>query len=93
MTLKLQIPKRRTTRQKPPGTHSQNANALAVKLVELHHEHGSIGPLLFGIKYYQEIVDCPDTPATLAKLAGVGDGYGTDISKGLRLAEHVIWRP
>ena len=90
--LKLRIPKRHSSRQRPPRDHSKNPNYLVAKLAKLEREHASIGPLLFGIKYHQEIMDCPDTPATLAKLAGVGDSYGTDISKGMRLAAHVVVR-
>ena len=92
MTLKLQMPKRRTTRQKPLGTDSPNSKALATRLAELHREHGGIGPLLFGIKYHQEIVDCPDTPTTLAKIVFGSDGYDSDIRKGMRLAAHVLVR-
>ena len=92
MKIDIKMPKRPASRRSPTS-ESPVTNDLVAKLAGLHREHGSIGPLLFGIKYQQEIVDGPDTPATLAKLAGVGDGYGTDISKGVRLAHHVIWRP
>ena len=92
MKLDIQVSKRRKSHQKSLGAPSPNSNTLADRLAELHSEHGSIGPLLFGIKYHQEIIDCLDTPTTLAKLSNVGDGYGTDISKGLRFAKYVIYR-
>lgn len=91
MKLIIQIPKR-STRRPPPALDFPVTNSLAAKLAKLHREHGSIGPLLFGIKYRQEIADCPDTPATLAKLAFGSDGYGSDINKGMNLAAHVVAR-
>ena len=88
--LKLQIPKR-PDRRRSPTPASPVAHDLAAKLVNLHREHAGIGPLLFGIKYHQEIKECPDTVATLVELAKVGD-YKADISKGIRLAAHVLVR-
>ena len=90
MVLKLRIPKRHTTRQREPRDLSRNPNHLVVKLAELEREYGSIGPLLFGIKYHREIEGGPDSPNTLAKLAFDSDGYGSDINKGMRLAAHVV---
>lgn len=91
MKLDIRLPKRSARRQ-APASDSPITNDLAAKLRELHREYGSIGPLLFGIKHQHDIADCPDTPATLAKLAFGSDGYGTDIGKGIRLAAHVLVR-
>ena len=90
--IKLNIPQsKRPDRRRPPASDSPVTNDLAAKLVKLHREHAGIGPLLFGIKYHQEIADCPDPLATLVKLADVGD-YVSDINKGMRLAAHVVAR-
>ena len=88
--LEIAMPKR-PSRRRSPTPVSPVAQHLATKLVKLHREHAGIGPLLFGIKYHQEIKDCPDTVATLVELAKVGD-YKADISKGIRLAVHVLVR-
>ena len=88
--LEVQKPKRLAC-QRPSASETSVANNLATKLSELHRKHGGIGPLLFGIKYHQEIKACPDTVATLVELAQVGD-YKADISKGIRLAAHVLVR-
>ena len=87
--LDLQMPRRRVHHRAP---NSRVANDLVAKLAKMHQEHKSIGPLLFGIKYRQEITECPDTPATLAERTFGSKGYGTDISKGMRLAVHVLVR-
>ena len=89
--LRLQIPKR-TTRDKPPATHCANPNALVTRLAELHSAHQSIGPLLFGIKYAQQISDCPDSVKEIVRLSGVPSGYTTDVQKGMKLAAHVSAR-
>ena len=91
MKLDIQMPKR-PARRRAPASDSPVTNDLAARLAELHREYGSIGPLLFGIKHHQEIADCPNTPATLAKLAFGSDGYPIDISEGMRLAAHVLVR-
>jgi len=88
--IKLDIPKR-PSRGRPLMPASTVAHDLAEKLAKLHREHGGIGPLLFGVMYHQEIANCPDKPETLAELAGVGK-YASDISKGKRLAAHVLVR-
>lgn len=93
MKINIRLPKRHSERRKTLAeTRLQNTNTLAVKLAELHGEYRSIGPLLFGIMYHQEIRDCPDTPAALARLAFGRDGYGTDINKGMSLAAYVSVR-
>ena len=92
MKINLQIPKRRSMRKKPLALHSPNPNALAARLAELHREHGSIGPLLFGIKYPQKITDCPDSVQEIVRLSNVGTGYATDVHKGIKLAAHVSAR-
>lgn len=95
--LRLQLPKR-TTRGKPPATHQtnsntlENPNALVARLAELHSSHQSIGPLLFGIKYAQQIADCPDSVKEIVRLSGVPGGYITDVQKGMKLASHVSSR-
>ena len=90
--LKLRIPKRHSCRQRAPGDQSRNPNYLVANLAKLEREHGSIGPLLFGIKYHREIADGPESPNMLAKLAFGSDSYGSDINQGIRLSAHVVLR-
>ncbi|MCY4120067.1 MAG: hypothetical protein OXG72_04010 [Acidobacteria bacterium] len=48
---------------------------------------------LFGILYAREIDGCGDKPTRtakeIAKKAGIGENYGTEIDKGRLLAEYV----
>ena len=92
MKIDLQIQKRKT-RDKPPVTRHSNPNSLVARLAELHSRHQSIGPLLFGIKYAQEIADCPDSVNEIVRLSGIPRGYTTDVQKGVKLTAHVLPRP
>lgn len=78
-------------RRRPSAPASSVAHDLAAKLVKLHREYAGIGPLLFAIKHHQEIRNCPGGVKTILELAKVGD-YEADISKGKRLAAHVLVR-
>ncbi len=44
---------------------------------------------LFGIKYSKEINDLNISKKELAKAAGLRESYGTEISKGVKLAKYV----
>ena len=44
---------------------------------------------LFGILYAKEIDACIANPQEIARGAGLGTSYGTEIRKGCVLAEHV----
>jgi hypothetical protein len=44
---------------------------------------------LFGIKYAHEIKDINVSMKAIAKAAGIPESYGTEISKGEKLAEFV----
>ena len=44
---------------------------------------------LFGIKFANEIRECSATPNDIAKSAANHESYGTEISKGVRLARYV----
>ena len=76
-----------------PAPISPIGKELADKLVNLHAEHGSIGPLLFGIRHHREIAKCADKPDTIAEAAfGRGSSYGREIYKGIKLASLVVER-
>lgn len=76
-----------------PAPVSLMGKALADKLVKLHAEHGSVGPLLFGIRHHREIAECADKPDTIAEAAfGRGSSYGREIYKGIKLATLVVER-
>ena len=44
---------------------------------------------LFAIKFANEIIGCGESATKISEAAGIGTGYGTEISKGVRLANHV----
>ena len=44
---------------------------------------------LFGVKYAAEIADLDASKKELAKAAGIRESYGTEISKGVKLARYV----
>ena len=44
---------------------------------------------LFGIKYAVEIKESGFSMKAIAKAAGIGESYGTEISKGVKLARFV----
>ena len=44
---------------------------------------------LFGIEYAKEIRDGDFTIAELVEKAGMGSGYGTEISKAVKLSDYV----
>lgn len=44
---------------------------------------------LFAIKFASEIRACDESTAKISEKAGIGSAYGTEISKGLRLADYV----
>ena len=44
---------------------------------------------LFGIKYAHEIEESNASMKAIAKAAGIQESYGTEISKGVKLAEFV----
>lgn len=44
---------------------------------------------LFGIEYASEIRQCGESPKRLAIAAGISESYGTEISKGVKLAKYV----
>ena len=48
--------------------------------------------LLFGIRYSNEIRDCEDSPATIARKAEIPETYGTEIHRGCNLAPYVTVR-
>ena len=90
MKLNLHIPKKRTTREKSPATHSQMpADNLAARLAELHREHKGIGVILFGIRYARQIEDSQDTVKEIVRLSGVPESYDSEVYKGIKLAAHV----
>ena len=45
---------------------------------------------LFGIRYAQEIRDCDASPAKIVRLSGIPESYGTEVSKGIKLARYVV---
>ena len=45
---------------------------------------------LFGIKYANEISSIDSSFKDIAKAAGIRESYGTEISKGAKLAKYVI---
>ena len=44
---------------------------------------------LFGVKYAEDIKALDGSCKDIAKAAGIDDSYGTEISKGVRLAKYV----
>ena len=44
---------------------------------------------LFGIHYADELRRCRERPSAIAKRAGLGESYGTEINKGMNLARYV----
>ncbi len=44
---------------------------------------------LFGVKYAAEIAELGASKKELAKAAGIHESYGTEISKGVKLARYV----
>ena len=44
---------------------------------------------LFGIKYSEEIKECKVSTKEIAKAADINESYGTEISKGVKLAYYV----
>ena len=44
---------------------------------------------LFGIKYFKEIRESGASPKAIAEAAIIPSSFGTEISKGVRLARHV----
>ena len=47
---------------------------------------------LFGIKYADEIRNCGASVPEITRLSDVGENYATEVSKGVRLARHVVPR-
>ena len=47
---------------------------------------------LFGIKYADEIRDCGAPVTEIVRLSGLPSSYHTEVSKGVRLARHVVPR-
>ena len=45
---------------------------------------------LFGIKFSQEIKELDYSAKRIAKAADINESYGTEISKGVKLAQYVI---
>ena len=48
---------------------------------------------LFGIKYAKEIRQCEESFKQFAISAGLNESYGTEISKGVKLAQYVWPKP
>ena len=91
MKVNLQIPKKRTTRQKPSATHPRvPAGDLAARLAELHREHKGIGAILFGIRYVRHIEGSQDSVKEIVRVSGVPESYDSEVYKGMRLAAHVL---
>ena len=44
---------------------------------------------LFGVKYAAEITELGASKKDIAKAAGIRESYGTEISKGVKLARYV----
>lgn len=44
---------------------------------------------LFGVKYAAEIAELGASKKVIAKAAGIHESYGTEISKGVKLARYV----
>ena len=44
---------------------------------------------LFGVKYAQDIKELGVSKKAIAKEAGLGESYGTEISKGVKLSRYV----
>ena len=47
---------------------------------------------LFAVKYADEILACGESMKTIAITAGLQESYGTEISKGVKLARYVVPR-
>ena len=47
---------------------------------------------LFGIKYADEIRDCEASVPEIVRLSGLCNSYHTEVSKGIRLARHIVPR-
>ncbi|WP_028671590.1 HTH-like domain-containing protein [Saccharospirillum impatiens] len=45
---------------------------------------------LFGIRFAKEITSCGTSPTEIARHAGIDVSYGTEISKGRKLAKYVL---
>ena len=48
---------------------------------------------LFGIKYAKEIKACDESMKQFAISSGINESYGTEVSKGVKLAKYVWPRP
>jgi len=48
---------------------------------------------LFGIKYAKEIQKCDESMKQFAISSGLNESYGTEISKGVKLAQFVWPKP
>lgn len=48
---------------------------------------------LFGIKYAKDIKSCEESMKKFAVAAGLNESYGTEISKGVKLAQYVWPKP
>ena len=48
---------------------------------------------LFGIRYSKDIKNCAESMKKLAISAGIQESYGTEIAKGVKLAQYVWPRP
>ncbi len=68
-------------------------NELAEKLANMYETAptgDSVAMIhLFGIRYSNEIKDLGVSSKALAKAAKLNDSYGTEISKGVKLAKYV----
>lgn len=67
---------------------------LGLKLSEMYFgsKDGEMAAMvhLFGIKYAAEIKESGASMKEIAKAAGIGESYGTEISKGVKLAQFVV---
>lgn len=48
---------------------------------------------LFGIRFAREIQGCDESIRQFAISAGISESYGTEIAKGVKLAQYVWPRP
>lgn len=48
---------------------------------------------LFGIKYAKDIQACEESMKQFATAAGLNESYGTEIAKGVKLAQYVWPKP
>ena len=48
-----------------------------------------LAPLLFGIRYADQISACGSSAKILAETADIPGAYGSEVQKGIRLSEHV----